>query len=117
MSFDNDDLSPDLRERFARCKAELADLGIVLRGSVTERWTPCGKPGCRCQADPPQLHGPYFQWTTKIAGKTKTVRLRPEEVEDYEAWISAGKRLEQALREWRELSIEAVEEIREKTRR
>jgi len=45
--------------------------------------TPGGKPGaasstrkpdaaCRCHADPPQLHGPYHQWTRKKNGKTAT---------------------------------------------
>lgn len=32
-----------------------------------------GTPGCRCKADPPQLHGPYWQWTRKVAGKTVTL--------------------------------------------
>ncbi len=38
--------------------------------SVASRHTRCGKAGCRCQADPPRLHGPYRQWTAIIDGKT-----------------------------------------------
>ncbi|MGH8903826.1 MAG: DUF6788 family protein [Egibacteraceae bacterium] len=37
--------------------------------------TCCGSPGCRCHADPPQPHGPYYQWTAKANGKTVTRRL------------------------------------------
>lgn len=108
-------LPPRLRARLARCKEELQRIEIALQGSVTERWMPCGKKGCRCQADPPQLHGPYYQWTAKISGKTKTLRLEPEEVEDFRAWIAQGQHLDERVREWRRLSVEAVERGRGKS--
>ena len=54
---------------------------------------PCGKSGCRCQADPPQLHGPYFQWTRKVKGKTVTVRIQPEEAGLLAEWIENGRKL------------------------
>lgn len=38
---------------------ELATVGFISPGSLVSRCTSCGKPGCRCQADPPQRHGPY----------------------------------------------------------
>ena len=43
--------------------AKIARTGMVLPGSITERRTRCGHPGCACHADPPRLHGPYWQWT------------------------------------------------------
>ena len=39
-------------------KAAISGIGIILRGSVTERYLPCGRKGCRCQATPATLHGP-----------------------------------------------------------
>src|SRR3974390_730771 len=27
------------------------------------RYPRCAPPGCKCHADPPQPHGPYYQWT------------------------------------------------------
>ena len=50
--------------------ARLAEIGFISAGSLVERTTSCGKPGCRCQADPPQRHGPYYQWSRAVAGKT-----------------------------------------------
>ena len=79
-------------------KAALGEIGIVLRGSVTERYMPCGRAGCRCLATPPSLHGPYFQWTTKVEGKTRTVRLRPEEVPLYRVLVASVRDLG---RRWR----------------
>ncbi|MGH9028782.1 MAG: DUF6788 family protein, partial [Acidimicrobiales bacterium] len=50
--------------------ARIARSGPVLPGTLTRRQTRCGRDGCRCMADPPQLHGPYWSWTRKIEGKT-----------------------------------------------
>ena len=61
--------------RFKTLKASLADLGPFRRGTVLRRFVPCGRPGCRCQADPPKLHGPYYEWTRKVKGKTVNVPL------------------------------------------
>ena len=52
-----------------RLTAQLADIGFISPGSLIRRYTTCGKPGCRCQADPPQPHGPYWQWTRAVPGK------------------------------------------------
>lgn len=112
----HDLLTPRLRARLARCKGQLQQIEVVLQGSLTKRWMPCGQKGCRCQADPPQLHGPYYQWTAKIDGKTKTLRLKPEELEQFRAWIAEGRRLDECIREWRKLSLEAVERALEKAR-
>jgi hypothetical protein len=55
---------------------EIAQMGDMRRGSITETFRPCGKANCACsQADHPG-HGPYYAFTTKVAGKTKTVQLR-----------------------------------------
>ena len=68
-----------------RIAAELtASAGFALPGTVTDRRTRCGQPGCRCHADPPRLHGPYRQWTRKIAGKTVTRRLTADQLADYQ---------------------------------
>lgn len=117
MPDDLDRLPDDLLECLERYKAEVTEIGVVLRGSVVERWMPCGKSGCRCQAEPPQLHGPYYQWTTKVRGKTKTLRLRPDEVPTFKRWIAEGRRLDEVLTKWRQACLEAVVDIRGKRRR
>lgn len=57
--------------------ARLGQVGFVLPGTITRRMMRCGKTGCRCGDDPPQLHGPYIQWTRTVAGKTVTKLLSP----------------------------------------
>ena len=111
-----EEAGPGLLERLEACKLALAGIGVVLRGSVTERVVPCGKQGCRCQGSPPVLHGPYFQWTTKDGGKTKTVRLTAEEAAIYRTWIDNGRRLNKVLAQWEKTGQEAAVEIRRKSR-
>ena len=62
----------DYETRYRELAAQLASIGLIHSGSITRRYTRCATPGCKCHADPPQPHGPYYQWTAKINGKTVT---------------------------------------------
>ena len=55
-----------------RLYARLSAVGDFRRGSVTENWRRCGKPGCACSAPDHRGHGPRFLWT-RSAGRKKTV--------------------------------------------
>ena len=103
-----------LEARVADLRRRLDGIGIVLRGSLVERWMPCGKRGCGCQATPPKLHGPYHQWTRKVGGKTKTVRLTKDEAAGYKEWIDNGRRLDAIIEEWEQTGLAAAHEIRAK---
>ncbi len=65
----------DYEQRYRELAAQIATIGLIHSGSLTRRYTHCATPGCKCHADPPQPHGPYYQWTAKINGKTVTRRL------------------------------------------
>jgi hypothetical protein len=77
--------------------AAIAATGMVLPGSITQRRTRCGRPGCGCRADPPRLHGPYWQWTRKVAARTVCRWLSPDQHRDYQAWIDNDRRLHELL--------------------
>jgi len=70
---------------------------MVLPGSITQRRTRCGRRNCGCHADPPRLHGPYWQWTRKIAAKTICRWLTDGQRRDYQAWIDNDRRLRDLL--------------------
>ena len=99
----------DQRAQTRRITTEIAGLGPMLPGSVALRHTSCGKRGCRCQANPPVLHGPYPSWTRKVAGKTITRRLSPDQLADYQPWFDAARRLRELLAELEALSVEIIE--------
>jgi hypothetical protein len=76
------------RAALAKITAEIAAAaGPALPGTLTVRTYACGKPNCRCHADPPRLHGPYAEWTRKIGGTTITRRLTPRELAEYRALV------------------------------
>jgi len=54
----------------------LTETGDMRRGSITEVFRPCGKPTCCCAGADHPGHGPYYAFTTKVVGKTRTVQLR-----------------------------------------
>lgn len=87
--------------------AELTELGFISPGSVVVRHISCGKPGCRCQGDPPRRHGPYHQYSRAIAGKTISRRLDEGEAELYRGWIANRRRLEQIVAQMEEVSAAA----------
>lgn len=96
-------------ERHYRQLAEqVAEIGFISSGSVTRRYTRCGTPGCRCHADPPQPHGPYYQWTTKTNGKTHTRRLTKTEATLYEQWIANDRRLRTIIKQMRDIAAKAA---------
>jgi hypothetical protein len=66
-----DDLA-SYQRRYRELAAQLAEIGFIASGSIVVRYTRCASAGCRCRADPPQRHGPYYQWSAKIDGKTVT---------------------------------------------
>ncbi len=69
--------------KYRALAGQLADVGFISLSSLVARKTSCGKAGCRCQATPPQRHGPYFQWSTAVGGKTISRRLDPTRAELY----------------------------------
>jgi hypothetical protein len=66
-----------------RIQRQLAALGPVLPGSLSEQWNVCGTPGCRCKAPShPQKHGPYYQLSFTVAGKSSTLFVPKEAVSE-----------------------------------
>ena len=99
----------DYEQRYRELAAQLATIGLIHSGSVTRRYTRCATPGCKCHADPPQPHGPYYQWTTKTNGKTVTRRLNEREAQLYQEWIANDRRLRRLIAQMRQVAAKAAE--------
>ena len=97
------------QRRYRELAGKLADLDYIAAGSITRRHTRCGTPNCRCHADPPQMHGPYWQWTAKVNGKTITRRLSKAEAELYSDWIANDRQLRAILSQMRQVAARATE--------
>jgi len=103
--------SSNARARFEELKKQILELGFVRPGSLVRRYMPCGNPSCRCMGSPPRLHGPYYQWSYKIAGKTCTVRLSEDQARLCAEWVRNHKRLKRLLRQMEQLSLKETDRI------
>ncbi len=99
----------DYERRYRELAQQLADIGLISSGSITRRYTYCATSGCKCHADPPRPHGPYYQWTTKVAGKTVTRRLSAAEAKLYKEWIDNDRKLRQLIAQMRTVASKAGE--------
>jgi hypothetical protein len=112
---ENDNVSPTPAQQArataiaAEITARLAAAAFALPGTLADRMTRCGHAGCRCHADPPQLHGPYHQWTRKKNGKTATRILTDDQLADYQPWFDNHRRLRELITELEELSLDIAQ--------
>lgn len=97
------------QRRYRELAAQLAEVGYIATGSITRRSTRCGTPSCRCHADPPQLHGPYWQWTAKVDGKTVTRRLNDSEAKLYQQLIANNRHLRALVTQMHQVAAKATD--------
>jgi len=56
---------------------ELGRVGDFRRGSLNEVWRKCGKANCACAQPDHPGHGPQYNLTRSVGGKTVVRHLRP----------------------------------------
>ncbi len=68
-------------KRIKKLEDALAQIGPMLPGGITKQWNICGKPGCKCKdPDKPKRHGPYFQLSFTVGGKSSSIFIKREEL-------------------------------------
>jgi hypothetical protein len=100
-----------IEARYREMAGRLARIGYIAQGSLARRRTRCSTPTCACHADPPRLHGPYWNWTAKKHGKTVNRRFTDAQASLYQNWIDNDRRLRAIITEMRQLSTQATELI------
>jgi len=93
-----------LEQRFRQARQELLPLDYFLKGTVLKRMMKCGRPQCACHRDPAKRHGPYFEWTYKVKGKTVNVKLSSQAAPLYLAATKQHRKLKAVLTRMERLS-------------
>jgi hypothetical protein len=102
-------MEPSAAQALGQAAAELAAAaGPALPGTLTVRSYACGKSRCRCHASPPELHGPYAEWTRKIGGKTVTRRLTPEQLAAWQPLFDNARKMRDLLAQIQDLTLQAA---------
>jgi len=76
-----------LERRRAELFGLISQVGDFRRGALNAVWRKCGKPNCACAAPDHPGHGPQWNLTRTVGGRTRAVHLKP------------GPELEKARRE------------------
>lgn len=101
----------ELAAAYAQIKAEIDTLGYAVPGTISQRYTICTTRGCRCRAEPPERHGPYWQYTRNLGGKTITRRITEDQAQRYREWIANRRRLEELTSRMDDISGRAIDLI------
>jgi len=104
-------MKTDPQKTYQQLQSALGRIGYFRRGTLLKRFMPCGKPGCACMASPPRLHGPYYQWTRKVGGKTVTVRLTAEQAQLMSTWITNGRKMDRIIAQMESLALDATDRM------
>ena len=91
-------------QRFQELKRGLDQLEYFCKGTVLKRMTKCGKAYCACRSDPKKRHGPYFELTYKVDGKTVNLRLSPDAAPLYRAASAQFRKLKATLQRLEKIS-------------
>mgnify|MGYP003591245649 CR=1 FL=1 len=96
-----------IEKEIKRIKRELAGLGPMRPGSISEQYNVCGTPGCRCK-DPkkPEKHGPYYHLNYTWRGKARTEFVKAESVAAVREQLENYKRFRALCVQWVDASLE-----------
>lgn len=95
----------DLEFRRAELAKQIAHLGDLRSGSISDTSGRCGKPNCRCHQPGQPVHGPNPRMTYKLQGKTVTESLpSPAAQKKAEREIAEFRHFEQLIREFIEVN-------------
>lgn len=96
------------QRRIAQIKAELAQLGPLRPGRLSQQYNVCGTPGCHCKTEPSRRHGPYYQISYTWQGKSRSEFVRRENLSAVQEQLHNYERLRALVEEWIGLGLAAA---------
>lgn len=96
----------EMQQRIKQIKKELAALGDMRPGALSEQYNVCGKANCRCK-DPkePKKHGPYYQLSYTHMGKSTTEFVKRPLLDDVRKQLRNYDKFRELINEWVALSV------------
>lgn len=77
--------------------AQISEPKPMRRGSLSERYVKCSKPGCPCAEKAQARHGPYYSLTRAVAGRTQSRFLSAEQAALVRRQVAAGRQFRQQV--------------------
>jgi hypothetical protein len=108
--------SPLVPSTVRQLAAQIAEPQPMRRGSLSERYVKCSKPGCLCAERPQARHGPYYSLTRAVAGRTQSRFLSGDQAAIVRRQVAAGRQFRQqvdayweACERWADAQLDAPE--------
>ena len=108
--------TPEVPVRVRTLATRLATPTPMRRGSLSERYVKCSKPGCACADRPEARHGPYYSVTRTIRGRTQSRFVSAAQAPMVRQQIAAGQQFRrhvdaywEACEPWADAELEAPE--------
>lgn len=95
-----------LEARIEKIKEEIAGLGDLRPGALSQQYNACGSPGCRCKENPALRHGPFYQLSYTWHRKSTTRHVRKEDVFQVKQQLRNYRRLRKLVDRWVTLGME-----------
>jgi hypothetical protein len=95
-----------LQARIDQLKQAVMRLGDLRPGKLSQQYNVCGKAECRCKADPPQKHGPYYQLSFTRKGKSSSQFVRKEDLARVRRQLRNYQRLRELIDRWIALGMQ-----------
>jgi hypothetical protein len=95
-----------LEAKIDTIKHEIALLGDLHPGSLSQQFNVCGTRSCRCKADPPIRHGPYHQLSFTWNGRSRSLFVRAADLPVVQEQLRTYARLRELVERWVDLSME-----------
>ena len=99
----------EYNRRHRELAGQIAEIGTVVRRERDAPLHPLHVDGMPVQRRPAAPHGPYWQWSAKVNGKTVTKRLTATEARLYTEWIGNDRRVRALLAQMRTVDAKAAE--------
>jgi len=93
-----------------RIRARIRQLGdgeISIGGSLTVSTRRCGRKNCQCAHDESKRH-PAASLTYKVDGKTKSVYVPVDMIEEVRSWIRQRQKIKRLLKQIDELAEQII---------
>ena len=100
----DDPILQPLIERRDRAQGQFASLSDLRPGSLSPNWRKCGKPNCHCAREGAKGHGPSYVLARSVKGKTRSVRINSEDLDEVHRQVGEYERFQEITSEFLEAS-------------
>lgn len=95
-----------IRRQRRKLLQQIPPSGEILKASLIERYTVCGRPGCRCLQG--EKHGPYLYASVFDGQQSRQVYVPQTLVAEVRRWATNYQRLAQIIAQLCALSVQSI---------